>query len=70
MVLAGHSMGGTSSLLAAGRAPERVKSLVLFDPVLLDSVLRAAAAAGFPLGHDSETIRPTPPSRRKRQHDR
>ena len=34
-VLSGHSMGGTSSLLAAARAPERVKSLVLFDPVLL-----------------------------------
>lgn len=34
-VLSGHSMGGTSSLLAAARAPERVKALVLFDPVLL-----------------------------------
>lgn len=34
-VLSGHSMGGTSSLLAAALAPERVKSLVLFDPVLL-----------------------------------
>lgn len=34
-VLSGHSMGGTSSLLAAAQAPERVKALVLFDPVLL-----------------------------------
>jgi pimeloyl-ACP methyl ester carboxylesterase len=36
VVLAGHSMGGTSSLLAAAAAPERVRRLVLFDPVLFD----------------------------------
>ncbi|MGI9169570.1 MAG: alpha/beta fold hydrolase [Caulobacteraceae bacterium] len=35
VVLAGHSMGGTSSLLAAAEAPGRVRSLVLFDPVFL-----------------------------------
>ncbi|HVN02739.1 MAG TPA: alpha/beta hydrolase [Caulobacteraceae bacterium] len=33
-VLAGHSMGGTASLLAAAEAPERVKALALFDPVI------------------------------------
>lgn len=33
-VVAGHSMGGTASLLAAGQAPERARSLVLFDPVI------------------------------------
>jgi pimeloyl-ACP methyl ester carboxylesterase len=36
VVLAGHSMGGTSSLLAAAKAPERVKALVLFDPVIFE----------------------------------
>ena len=35
VILSGHSMGGTSSLLAAAQAPERVRSLVLFDPVFL-----------------------------------
>ena len=35
-MLAGHSLGATSSLLAAGLAPERVRALVLFEPVLLD----------------------------------
>jgi pimeloyl-ACP methyl ester carboxylesterase len=35
VVLAGHSMGGTSALLAAGRAPGMVRQLVLIDPVLL-----------------------------------
>ncbi|MDB5423692.1 MAG: hypothetical protein JWQ29_1108 [Phenylobacterium sp.] len=35
VVLAGHSMGGTSSLLAAAAEPARVKALALFDPVTL-----------------------------------
>jgi pimeloyl-ACP methyl ester carboxylesterase len=35
VVLAGHSMGGTSSLLAAAVAPEKVRALALFDPVLM-----------------------------------
>jgi len=34
VVLAGHSMGGTASLLAAAEAPERVRALALFDPVI------------------------------------
>lgn len=34
VVLAGHSMGGTSSLLAAAAEPDRVKALALIDPVI------------------------------------
>jgi pimeloyl-ACP methyl ester carboxylesterase len=34
VVLAGHSMGGTSSLLAAAAEPARVRGLALFDPVI------------------------------------
>lgn len=34
VVLAGHSMGGTTALLAAARRPGRVSRLVLFDPVI------------------------------------
>jgi pimeloyl-ACP methyl ester carboxylesterase len=33
-VLAGHSMGGTTALLAAARARQLIKGLCLFDPVL------------------------------------
>jgi pimeloyl-ACP methyl ester carboxylesterase len=33
-VLAGHSMGGTLSLLAAAAAPEKARALALFDPVI------------------------------------
>lgn len=35
VALAGHSMGGTVSLLTAAEAPERVRALALFDPVIL-----------------------------------
>jgi pimeloyl-ACP methyl ester carboxylesterase len=35
VVLSGHSMGGTVSLLAADAAPERCRRLVLFDPVII-----------------------------------
>jgi pimeloyl-ACP methyl ester carboxylesterase len=35
MILAGHSMGATSALLAAAKAGDRVKGLVLLDPVIL-----------------------------------
>lgn len=44
VVMAGHSMGGASSLLVAAAAPEKVRSLVLFDPVLMPDALSAAAA--------------------------
>ncbi|HEY1415910.1 MAG TPA: alpha/beta hydrolase [Caulobacteraceae bacterium] len=33
-VLAGHSMGGASCLGAAARAPERIRRLLLLDPVI------------------------------------
>jgi len=39
VALAGHSMGGTSSLLAAAARPERVSRLVLLDPVILSPAM-------------------------------
>lgn len=35
VVLAGHSLGGCVSVLAAAQAPARVRGLALFDPVIL-----------------------------------
>lgn len=50
-VLAGHSMGGTASLLAAAQRPGRVSRLALFDPViwggLTSIVLRAPVLRGL-----------------------
>ncbi len=46
-LLAGHSMGGSSSLLAAVAAPARVAGLVLIDPPMIPFALaREALAAG------------------------
>jgi pimeloyl-ACP methyl ester carboxylesterase len=36
VLLAGHSMGATISLLAAALAPEKVRGLALFEPALAD----------------------------------
>jgi pimeloyl-ACP methyl ester carboxylesterase len=52
VVLAGHSMGGTASLLAAAARPAQVRALALFDPVLLRGDILAARARGEPAGDD------------------
>jgi len=44
VVLAGHSMGGTASLLAAAADPQRVKALALFDPVVVPMEAQAGPA--------------------------
>jgi pimeloyl-ACP methyl ester carboxylesterase len=50
VTLAGHSMGATTALLAAGQRPDLVRGLALIDPVLLPPAQYAMAAApGMPL---------------------
>src|SRR5579859_1179188 len=50
VVLSGHSMGATSSLLAAAAEPERVRALGLFDPVIFSrEAQRSAAGLESPL---------------------
>ena len=46
VVLAGHSMGGTTSLLAAAAEPQRVRALALFDPVIFPA--EAQGSGGSP----------------------
>jgi pimeloyl-ACP methyl ester carboxylesterase len=43
VVLSGHSMGGTASLLAAAASP-RVRALALFDPVILPEPILGGAS--------------------------
>lgn len=40
-VLAGHSMGASVALFAAAKAPDRVRNLVLFDPVGVPPSMRS-----------------------------
>jgi pimeloyl-ACP methyl ester carboxylesterase len=65
VVLAGHSMGGTSSLLSAAARPDRVKALALFDPVIVPSAAQADADAmrASPLALGAQKRRATFPSR-------
>jgi Predicted hydrolases or acyltransferases (alpha/beta hydrolase superfamily) len=41
VALGGHSMGGTSSLLAAAHRPDKVRALGLLDPVIFDSAINS-----------------------------
>ncbi len=66
VVLAGHSMGGTASLLAAAAAPDRVTALALFDPVVVPAAAQADedAMRASPLATGALRRRATFPSRR------
>jgi pimeloyl-ACP methyl ester carboxylesterase len=46
VVLAGHSMGGATAVLAAAERPARVKALALFDPVIMSRQMAADLASG------------------------
>ncbi|WP_245291011.1 alpha/beta fold hydrolase [Methylobacterium aquaticum] len=50
LVLIGHSMGGTAALLAAAERPERVRRLVLLDPVIQPPERRGEGHAGLAEG--------------------
>jgi pimeloyl-ACP methyl ester carboxylesterase len=50
VVLSGHSMGGTVSVLAAALRPQRVSSLVLFDPVFMPPLVAFYARAPWTSG--------------------
>jgi pimeloyl-ACP methyl ester carboxylesterase len=63
VVLAGHSMGGTTSLLAAAAAPQRVKALALFDPVLFDATHATEIVSDNRLADGAERRRSTFPSK-------
>lgn len=65
VVLAGHSMGATSALLAAAERPERVSQLVLLDPVIWRRL--TVAAFNLPLiGRLAERIPLVRNARRRR----
>lgn len=70
VVLAGHSLGGCISLLAAAEAPHRVRGIALFDPVVLSRAAVSATEAtqnmivpDSPLAEKARTRRKIYPSR-------
>jgi len=63
VVLAGHSMGGTSSLLAAAQEPGRVKALALFDPVIFTPGLTRDPTNDNPLAEGAQRRRAVFPSK-------
>lgn len=64
VALAGHSMGATISLLAAEAAPDRVRALALFDPVLFDGAqARGDPAQSNPLAEGADRRRAVYPSK-------
>ncbi|HYG26713.1 MAG TPA: alpha/beta hydrolase [Caulobacteraceae bacterium] len=50
VVLSGHSMGGTVSLLAAAMRPKKVSSLVLVEPVMMPPLVALYAQAPWTSG--------------------
>jgi pimeloyl-ACP methyl ester carboxylesterase len=63
VVLAGHSMGGTSSLLAAAAEPARVRGLALFDPVVFTAGMAPADLTDNPLAEGALRRRAVFPSK-------
>jgi len=46
LLLSGHSMGGTASVMASALRPGRVKGLALFDPVIMPEDMARRVASG------------------------
>jgi pimeloyl-ACP methyl ester carboxylesterase len=63
VVLAGHSMGGTASLLTAAAYPQRVKGLALFDPVIFGLGVEHSAMTDNPLADGALRRRAVFPSK-------
>ena len=63
VILAGHSMGGTSSLLAAAAEPGRVRALALFDPVVFGAGVVSPDPVNNPLAEGADRRRATFPDK-------
>ncbi|HEY1836284.1 MAG: alpha/beta hydrolase [Rhizomicrobium sp.] len=50
LVLAGHSMGATASVMAAALRPDLVRGLVLIEPVFMPTLLALAGRASMAMG--------------------
>ncbi len=67
VVLAGHSLGASASLMAAGQKPRNVKAVVLAEPVLPTFATAFYALAARTLGREEEMLPRVGPARRRRR---
>lgn len=67
-VLGGHSMGATTSLLAAAQNPNLVRGLVLAEPVIMPSSVRWMARAAQALGFYDRVMPMAAQARRRKKH--
>jgi pimeloyl-ACP methyl ester carboxylesterase len=67
-VLAGHSMGATASLLAAGMRPDMAEALVLSEPVLQPDKLVAYSAYARATGQADKLMMRVASTKRRRAH--
>lgn len=56
IILAGHSMGGAASVMAAAARPDLVRGLVLVDPVMIPSGARYTMLLSQRLGFDGNPL--------------
>jgi pimeloyl-ACP methyl ester carboxylesterase len=65
VVLAGHSLGGSTGVLAAAQAPDRVRALVLFEPVIAPPPAAGPAPDELSLSEQTRAIAQSALSRRR-----
>jgi pimeloyl-ACP methyl ester carboxylesterase len=62
VLLAGHSLGAIASLMAAAQSPERVRGLLLIEPVLIPPLQKGETAGAVELAERAERRRNVFPS--------
>ncbi len=65
-ILAGHSLGATTSLMAAAAQPDAARALVLVEPVLPSDRIAAVAAFARLFGLEDRLIPRVAPAKRRR----
>lgn len=67
VVLAGHSLGASASLMAAAQKPRNVKAVVLAEPVLPTLAVAFGALLARALGREEKMLPRVGPARRRRR---
>ena len=66
ILLAGHSIGGSLSIMISGKVKEKISGLILADPVIINSKYKYLTRFFGPFGYVSSTIKLTNQALNKR----